>query len=78
VAAAAALRGLKDTTVPMLLMIGSYWIVGIPLSIYLGIVAGGSGSGIWIGLITGLTVAAIALTLRFFGLTKLQPRTRLT
>ncbi|MEM7704154.1 MAG: MATE family efflux transporter [Pseudomonadota bacterium] len=78
VAAAAALRGLKDTTIPMIIMIGSYWMVGIPLSYYLGIIAGRSGSGIWIGLITGLTVAAVALTLRFFGLTKLQPRTRLT
>ena len=61
VAAAGALRGIKDTRVPLVFMILAYWIVGIPLSYQLGIRMGHQGAGIWIGLIVGLSVAAIAL-----------------
>ncbi|MFK7955393.1 MAG: MATE family efflux transporter [Lysobacterales bacterium] len=71
VAAAGALRGLKDTAVPMMMMIAAYWVVGIPLCYYLGITSGQGGAGVWIGLIAGLSVAAVALTIRFFQLTKL-------
>ena len=35
VGAAGALRGYKDTRVPMLLNFGSYWLVGFPLAWYL-------------------------------------------
>ncbi|MDX1569150.1 MAG: MATE family efflux transporter [Xanthomonadales bacterium] len=69
VAAAGALRGIKDTRIPLLLMVVAYWIVGIPLSYYLGIKLGGRGAGIWIGLIVGLTIAAGALLWRFLYLT---------
>ncbi len=71
VAAAGALRGLKDTAIPMVIMIAAYWVVGIPLCYYLGVTSGLAGAGVWIGLIAGLSVAALALTIRFFKLTKL-------
>jgi MATE family multidrug resistance protein len=69
IAAAGALRGIKDTRVPLAIMILAYWIVGIPMSYALGIWLGGRGAGIWIGLIAGLTVAAGALLWRFHRLT---------
>lgn len=58
-----ALRGCKDTKVPMLLMIFSYWGIGLPLGYGIGIMGFGliepGADGFWIGLIFGLTVSAI-------------------
>ncbi|MBA3563332.1 MAG: MATE family efflux transporter [Gammaproteobacteria bacterium] len=65
VGAAGALRGFKDTRVPMLLNFFSYWLVGFPLAWYLGLVAGLGPQAVWIGLVAGLSVAAILLTWRF-------------
>lgn len=65
VGAAGALRGFKDTRVPMLLNFTSYWLVGFPLAWYLGIGLGLGPQAVWIGLVAGLTVAAILLTWRF-------------
>ncbi len=75
IAAAGALRGIKDTRVPLFIMIFAYWIVGIPLSWWLGIHLGGEGAGIWVGLIVGLTIAAAALTWRFVRLTRIPEAT---
>ena len=69
VAAAGALRGIKDTRRPLVYMILAYWVAGIPLSYFLGIHIGKQGAGIWIGLIAGLSVAALTLNLRFGRLT---------
>ncbi|MEO6065204.1 MAG: MATE family efflux transporter [Lysobacterales bacterium] len=60
-----ALRGLKDTLVPMLITIFAYWGVGFGLGWWLGIARGGGVRGLWIGLIAGLSVAAIGLGWRF-------------
>lgn len=64
-----ALRGLKDTTVPMVVNLIAYWIVGLPLGYYLGIVRGIGPEGLWMGLIAGLTVAGVLHNLRFHWLT---------
>jgi MATE family multidrug resistance protein len=64
VAANGALRGLKDTRVPMLITAISYWGVGMPAGLYFGFVAGLRTPGLWIGLIAGLTVAALLLSAR--------------
>lgn len=64
-----ALRGLKDTTVPMYVNLFAYWVVGLPLGYYLGITRNFGPQGLWIGLIAGLTVAAIFHNLRFFRMT---------
>jgi MATE family multidrug resistance protein len=48
----------------------SYWIIGFPISIYLGIYTELKAIGIWIGLLAGLTAAALFLYLRFNYLTK--------
>ena len=70
VLSAGALRGLKDTRVPMFLAAFAYWGIGMPLGAGLGLGLGGftqawGPRGMWIGLIAGLTVAAILLGRRF-------------
>lgn len=65
VAVLGALRGLQDVKIPMLITFFAYWIVGFPLSYYLGLHTPLGGMGIWIGLLVGLTVAAIWLSIRF-------------
>jgi multidrug resistance protein, MATE family len=66
-ASGGALRGLKDTRVPALITIMAYWGVGLPLGWWLGIAQGGGAPGMWLGLIAGLSVAAVLLTGRFVG-----------
>jgi MATE family multidrug resistance protein len=65
VVAAHALRGLSDTKVPMLLAIFGYWAVGLPVAYLLGFVLEWRGTGIWIGLATGLAFVAALLVTRF-------------
>jgi len=62
---AAALRGLKDTRVPMLLALFAYWCVGMTLGVGLGLGLGWGPRGMWLGLIAGLVVAALLLGTRF-------------
>ncbi|GGD48848.1 MATE family efflux transporter [Pseudoxanthomonas indica] len=65
VLSAGALRGLKDTRVPMWLAMVSYWGLGMPLGAGLGLGLGWGPQGMWLGLILGLTAAAISLGWRF-------------
>lgn len=65
-----ALRGLQDVKVPMYITFVSYWIIGFPISIYLGLYTDLKAVGIWIGLLAGLTTAAIFLYIRFENLTR--------
>ncbi len=65
-----ALRGLQDVKIPMYMTFISYWVIGFPISFYLGIYTELKATGIWIGLLAGLTSAAIFLYLRFNYLTK--------
>ena len=65
-----ALRGLKDTRVPMLITVLAYWGIGLPLGAYLGLQADRGAPGLWIGLIFGLSVAASLLTWRFWRLAR--------
>ena len=65
-----ALRGLQDVKIPMYITFVAYWIIGFPISFYLGLYTNLKATGIWIGLLAGLTVAAILLYIRFNRLTK--------
>ena len=65
-----ALRGLQDVKIPMLLVFFSYWMVGFPVCWFLGKEAAYGSFGIWLGLLVGLTIAAILLYIRFNYLTK--------
>jgi MATE family multidrug resistance protein len=64
------LRSLKDVKIPMIISFVSYWIIALPLSYILAFVFDMDVIGIWIGLLSGLSVSAIFFTLRFFFLTK--------
>ncbi|HUG98716.1 MAG TPA: MATE family efflux transporter [Gammaproteobacteria bacterium] len=68
VGAAGALRGFKDTRVPMLLNVGAYWLLAFPMAWYAGIHARLGPVAVWVALITGLTVAALLLNARFLRL----------
>jgi MATE family multidrug resistance protein len=65
ITSAGALRGLQDTTVPMFISGGAYWLVGVPTSWWLGIYLERGPFGLWLGLIFGLTVGATLLGGRF-------------
>jgi len=65
-----ALRGLQDVKIPTILIFVSYWVVGFPISYYLGLHTDYKSSGIWLGLLAGLTVSSILLFLRFNYITK--------
>ncbi len=69
VAGFGALRGLKDTKIPMYVNLISYWIIGLPLGYYLGIVQQIGPQGLWMGLIAGLSIAGILHNFRFHYLT---------
>ncbi|QMW03049.1 MATE family efflux transporter [Spirosoma foliorum] len=66
VVALGSLRGLSDVNVPTLITLFSYWVVALPLSYVLAFPGKLDAVGVWIGLLTGLSIAAILLTWRFF------------
>jgi len=61
----AALRGLQDVIIPTYITFIAYWIIGFPISYYLGLHTELKTLGIWIGLLISLTLSAIMLFLRF-------------
>jgi MATE family multidrug resistance protein len=65
ICAAGALRGYKDTRVPMIYTIISFWIVGMTLGYNLTFTAEMGPAGMWIGMIAGLSVAAVLMLARF-------------
>lgn len=65
-----ALRGLQDVRIPTMITFVAYWIIGFPISFYLGLYTSLQSIGIWIGLLSGLTASAIMLYIRFNYLTK--------
>jgi multidrug resistance protein, MATE family len=67
VVAAGVLRGAGDTRGPMLINLLGYWVLGLPLSVYLGFVIGMGPVGLWWGLVLGLAVVAISLLVRVRG-----------
>jgi MATE family multidrug resistance protein len=60
------LRGVQDTTVPMIMATVSYWIIGLPASYWLAFSFGLGPMGLWLGLVVGLSVAAVLLMWRFW------------
>jgi MATE family multidrug resistance protein len=66
VASNGALRGLKDTRVPMAITLFAYWGAGMPVGWWLAFHQGFGARGMWMGLIAGLSVAALLLFVRFW------------
>ncbi len=65
VTALGALRGVQDAKVPMYITFVAYWLIAFPILYMLGIHTSLGNVGIWIGLLIGLTAAAICLLYRF-------------
>ena len=61
---AGILRGMQDTTIPMWVTLFCYWLVALPLGIYLVRFTDVGAQGFWMALITGLFLSSILLTVR--------------
>ena len=75
VGAAGALRGFKDTTIPMTLCVFSYWVVGFSFAYFFGVYRGEGPVLVWVGLNVGLTISAVLLVARYQLVTKARIRT---
>ena len=66
VSAAGCLRGMQDTKGPMWITMLAYWVVAFPVGIYLARYTELGATGVWIGLIVGLSIACILLLGRLY------------
>ena len=64
-----ALRGLQDVVIPTIITFIAYWLIGFPISFFLGKEDVFGSFGIWLGLLAGLSSASILLYIRFNYLT---------
>ncbi len=64
-----ALRGLEDVRIPTGIALVAYWMVGLPVGYLLGVYWEFGAQGVWMGLLAGLSTAALLLTLRFYSRT---------
>ncbi|MBE9197863.1 MULTISPECIES: MATE family efflux transporter [unclassified Nodularia (in: cyanobacteria)] len=69
VIAGGALRGLKDTRVPLLIGLLAYWPIGLGSGYLMGIYWHWGSVGLWLGLVLGLLSAAVSLIWRFYSQT---------
>lgn len=65
-----ALRGLSDVKIPTMLTFVAYWVLALPIGYLLAFQFNFGASGVWYGLLIGLTIVAIALFIRFNNLSK--------
>jgi MATE family multidrug resistance protein len=61
---AGVLRGLGDTRIPLISMLGGYWLIGLPVSIWLGFFTPMREVGLWSGFVVSLGIVAAFLLLR--------------
>jgi MATE family multidrug resistance protein len=62
---AGMLRGVMDVNIPTVITFTAYWVIGIPVGYVLGIRMHFGVTGVWIGLLTGLTASAVMMLVRF-------------
>ena len=66
VSAAGCLRGMQDTQAPMWITMLAYWVIALPVGIYLARFTAMGAAGVWVGLIVGLSVACVLLLSRLY------------
>jgi MATE family multidrug resistance protein len=64
VVSAGVLRGAGDTRAPLISNVLGFWLVGMPVSLWLGFRAGLGVVGLWWGFVAGLAAVAVFLVLR--------------
>lgn len=69
-----ALRGIKDTRMPLAITLFAYWAIGMPLAYGLAFGAGLGPAPLWAGMIVALFVAAAGLSARFLQQTRIATR----
>ncbi|WP_438318844.1 MATE family efflux transporter [Sporosarcina sp. FA9] len=65
-----ALRGYKDVNMTFIMAIVSFWVLGLPIGYLMATYTNLGPYGYWVGLITGLTIGAITLTVRLLYIQK--------
>jgi MATE family multidrug resistance protein len=70
IGAAAALRGYKDTRIPMLVNMFAYWVLAFPLAFLAAITFKAPPNYTWAGFIVGLGTAAVLLSWRYNRISK--------
>jgi multidrug resistance protein, MATE family len=65
-----ALRGMSDVKIPTIITLIAYWVLALPIGYISGIIFKLGPMGVWIGLWTGLTAAAVMLYIRFYKISK--------
>lgn len=65
-----ALRGYKDTKVPLLIAFIAYWLIGLPSGYLLAETQMHGASGYWLGILIGLSLGAVLLLIRFNKISK--------
>jgi MATE family multidrug resistance protein len=65
-----ALRGAGDTRIGLIANVLGYYLFGLPVAYYWGVVRGGGVIGLWWGLSAGLTAVAVGLTYRFHAISR--------
>ena len=75
IGAAGALRGYKDTRVPMVINMFAYWVLAFPLAFLAAITYQAPPNYVWGGFVVGLAVAAVLLTWRFNRLSRVASLT---
>jgi MATE family multidrug resistance protein len=58
------MRGVGDTRVPMIVNFVGFWLLGLPVSLWLGFGLAWGPRGVWWGLAIGISAVAVLLTLR--------------
>jgi MATE family multidrug resistance protein len=61
---AGVLRGAGDTTAPLVVMLTGYWLLGVPISAYLGFRTSLGPAGLWWGFVISLGAVAVFLNVR--------------
>jgi MATE family multidrug resistance protein len=72
IGAAGALRGYKDTRIPMAVNMFAYWVLAFPLAFLAAITYKAPPNYVWAGFVVGLGVAAILLTWRYSRLSRIK------
>jgi multidrug resistance protein, MATE family len=64
IVAAGVLRGIGDTTAPFLANLVAFWVIGMPIGLYLAFRTAAGPIGLWWGLVAGLAAVATFLVVR--------------